>query len=390
MGAMKIGIRGYRYVGSESGEKEIVHVELEHRGEGCPRCGSTKVVGKGRYERKARHLDTFGRSSELRIRTVRKQCRGCGRSFMPQTPGLRPWRRSTEPWREGIYRDHDAGICAKTMAKMRELGSASVERIYAEFTSRKARERLSRECPRVLGIDEHRVHRGMPFATTFCDLKNHRIFDIVPGRSEGELSAFLSRLRGKNKVRVVCIDLSSPYRRLVRRNFPRAKIVADRFHVMRIIIHHFMELARQVAPEIKNHRGLLGALRKRKDNLTTRDQERLHKLFARYPVLQTLYEKMHALRSLMSLKHQTKHECRPLVAALLAFISELQNSAFAPLVTLAQTLHSWREPVAAMWRFTKNNGITEGFHRKMKLIQRRAYGFRNFNNYRLRVIAQCG
>jgi transposase len=43
----------------------------------------------------------------------------------------------------------------------------------------------------------------------------------------------------------------------------------------------------------------------------------------------------------------------------------------------------------------KNNGITEGFHRKMKLIQRRAgrpsaYGFRNFNNYRLRVIAQCG
>ena len=38
-----------------------------------------------------------------------------------------------------------------------------------------------------------------------------------------------------------------------------------------------------------------------------------------------------------------------------------------------------------MWRFTKNNGITEGFHRKMKLIQRRAYGFRNFQNYRLRV-----
>ncbi len=38
----------------------------------------------------------------------------------------------------------------------------------------------------------------------------------------------------------------------------------------------------------------------------------------------------------------------------------------------------------------KNNGITEGFHRKMKLIQRRAYGFKNFNNYRLRVIAQCG
>ncbi len=38
----------------------------------------------------------------------------------------------------------------------------------------------------------------------------------------------------------------------------------------------------------------------------------------------------------------------------------------------------------------ENDGITEGFHRKMKLIQRRAYGFRNFDNYRLRVIAACG
>ena len=39
-----------------------------------------------------------------------------------------------------------------------------------------------------------------------------------------------------------------------------------------------------------------------------------------------------------------------------------------------------------MWRFTKNNGIIEGFHRKMKLIQRRAYGFKNFSNYRLRLM----
>ena len=38
----------------------------------------------------------------------------------------------------------------------------------------------------------------------------------------------------------------------------------------------------------------------------------------------------------------------------------------------------------------KNNGITEGFHRKMKLIQRRAYGYRNFENYRLRVLVECG
>jgi transposase len=60
------------------------------------------------------------------------------------------------------------------------------------------------------------------------------------------------------------------------------------------------------------------------------------------------------------------------------------------LQTLAKTLWSWREPIARMWRFTKTNGITEGLHNKMEVIRRRAYGFRNFQNYRLRVRALCG
>jgi hypothetical protein len=43
-----------------------------------------------------------------------------------------------------------------------------------------------------------------------------------------------------------------------------------------------------------------------------------------------------------------------------------------------------------MLRFRKNNGITEGFHIKMEMISKRAYGFRNFENYRLRVLTHCG
>jgi transposase len=59
------------------------------------------------------------------------------------------------------------------------------------------------------------------------------------------------------------------------------------------------------------------------------------------------------------------------------------------MVTLSKTLESWREEVARMFRFTKSNGILEGFHNKMEMILRRAYGFRNFENYRLRVKALC-
>jgi transposase len=57
---------------------------------------------------------------------------------------------------------------------------------------------------------------------------------------------------------------------------------------------------------------------------------------------------------------------------------------------LGETLYCWRNEIAAMWRFTKNNGITEGFHTKMEMISRQAFGFRNFDNYRKRVKVLCG
>lgn len=85
-----------------------------------------------------------------------------------------------------------------------------------------------------------------------------------------------------------------------------------------------------------------------------------------------------------------KSGCRRYVSEFFAKVRDLKQTPFAPLKTLGKKLYNWREEVARVFRYTKNNGITEGFHRKMKLIQRQAYGFRNFENYRLRVrVLRC-
>jgi transposase len=305
-------------------------------------------------------------------------------------PGVLPGRHSTEPLRETIYQRHDDGICASTLARRADVGQATVGRIYAQFTERKAKERLSLDCPHVLGIDEHSLHRKQRFATTFCDLKNHRVFDLTPGKSDAELRPFLGRLRGRDKVRVVCIDLSSSYRALIQRWVPRAMIVADRFHVVRIVMRHLLGIARQVCPQLAWKLSWLTLLRTRGDRLTFEQRQRLTEVFRQQPALQPIYELKEQLCALLCIKKQTAAECRLLIPKLLGFISTLGNSRFELAKTLAHTLKDWSEEIARMWRFTRNNGITEGFHRKMKLIQRRAYGFRNFANYRLRVIAQCG
>ena len=388
----KIGIKGFRVLESEF-KGEVFHVKAElssSKRPPCPQCSHRKPQIHSKQKRKVRHLEVFGKESILHITHPRYRCSRCQKTFNPVLPGVMSGKQSSEPFRERIARFHHEGIPGKVMAGLAKIGSATVERIYQHFNRRKAAERTSLQCPTILGIDEHTLHKKQRFATTFCDLKNHRVFEVIPGKSHADLEGFLTKLQGREKVKVVCIDLSCSYRSLIRRYFPHARIVADRFHVVRLIIHHFMNLARAIAPEIKHQRGILNALRMNPENLKSHQQERLKLFFANWPAIEALYHQMHRLRVLMNQKHRTKRQCRPLTRRLFAFIKLLKKSGLAAMVTLAQTLEQWAEPIACMWRFTKSNGITEGFHRKMKLIQRRAYGFRNFDNYRLRVLAQCG
>lgn len=266
---LNIGLKGYDPLQGHQATPSAIHVQPVPGAavKCCPRCGGTRLLSKGRYQRKVRHLDCFREATRLIVHTHRFLCVSCRKSFIPRLPGILPGRHSSEPFREEIYRQHHDGICARTLSGRQSLGQATVARIYHQFTVRKAAERVSLDCPRYLGIDEHTLHKSQRFCTTFCDLKKRRIFDVRPGRSEADLATFLSKLKGREHVKVVCIDLSSTYRSLIRRYFPKARIVADRFHVVRVIQHHFMQLARFLAANLKSHRGNLAALRKAPERL---------------------------------------------------------------------------------------------------------------------------
>lgn len=407
----EIGIHGYVVTRIEELHRHsILHLtpEVQPRPQ-CPCCepqdppvepsegAAMTVYSKGPYSRTVRHLDAFGRTTRLHIHTRRYQCRRCSKSFIPLLPGIRKYRHSSEPFRKKIYELHYHGIAGSVLAKHQSLGSATVERFYKEYTKAKATEHFNGHCPPVLGIDEHSIHRkktahrrGTRFATTLCNLANHSIFDIVEGRDSKDLDTYFFALKGKEKVRVICMDLSSSYRALVTRHFPNAKIVADRFHVIRVVQQHFVELIRQFNPNLKNHRGHLAALRSKPETLFPKQKQTLQYLFEKYPAIEPVYQQMQITNQLMRTKNITAKKARKLIPEFIDLIEQLKTSGFKAMATLAKTLESWSEPIACMWRFSKNNGITEGFHRKMKLIQRRAYGFKNFENYRLRVIAECG
>lgn len=345
---------------------------------------------KGWCRKKIRHEDWGQRRCLLWIESRKWLCKGCGRQHRERLPGIQPFQRSSEAFQEGIYQQHLDGINRSRLGRRKGIGSATVERYFQHGLQRQFAEWHPPRCPLAPGIDEHFFTRRKGYATTFCDLKNHKIYDVVLGRSELSLEPYLQRLEGKAEVRVVCIDLATVYRSIVGKHFPNALIVADRFHVIRLINHHFLACWREIDPVGAKHRGLLSLMRRHQHNLKAEQQAKLSNYWAIHPALESIYRFKQRLCSLLLQKHRNRKQCQKLIPRLLKAVCQLRESGLAHLVTLGDTLHSWQSEIAAMWRFTRNNGITEGFHTKMEMISRQAFGYRNFENYRKRVKVLCG
>lgn len=245
-------------------------------------------------------------------------------------------------------------------------------------------------CPRVLGIDEHFFTKRPGYATTFCDLGGRKVFDVVLGRSEASLEGYLSRLKGKDKVEVVCVDLSRTYRSPAKKRFPNARIVADRFHAVRLANQQLLACWKLLDPEGARNRGLLSLMRRHPGKLSEEQERKLEAYFRLHPAAGELYRAKQNLHGLLVQKNRTRKQCRKPIPFFMDQIGFLSESGLEPLIRLGETLLEWAEKNVCMWRFSQNNGITKGFHNKTERLQRQACGFRNFENYRRRVRVLCG
>src|SRR5277367_709685 len=186
---------------------------------------------------------------------LRAFCRGCGRR-----------NRFGGRFQKSI----STASAAAVWGSGKDFSGGTVERWFLDWLRRLDAERRSARCPRVLGIDEHFFTRRRGYATTFCDLAKHRVFDVVAGRSEKALEDYLHKLVDKHRVKVICMDLSATYRALARKHFPQARIVADHFHVIRLIGHHFLTCWKQLDPAGARHRGLVSLMRRHQTKSQTR------------------------------------------------------------------------------------------------------------------------
>ena len=360
--------------------------EIEMR---CPYCACSRLRLKDSFVRRIRHTLYGQRPSWLEVKAHKYCCRKCGRYFNSRFQGIKPRMRSTEPCREEVTQLHHNGWTQRSLAQQIGLGSATVERWYQDRFVIKNKELKGAHCPRVIGIDEHFFTRKDGYATTVTDLTRQKVFDVVLGRSEPSLRPFCRKLIGKDRVRVMVMDLSETYRSIAKKHFTNAMIVADRFHVIRLVNQQFVKTWGELDEVGRKHRGLLSLMRRHPERMREDQRERLHKYLDEIPGLRPLYIFWQDLLRLLRMKGLNQRQCRGIIPEYLWMIEELKKINFKHLQTLGYTLESWKEEIARMFRFSKTNGITEGLHNKMEMISRRAYGFRNFENYRLRVRVLC-
>lgn len=371
---------------------KTIEIAAEYTGaRECPHCSGTRLRKKDSFLRTFKHHSVGINKSVLIMKTFKFHCRDCGRYFNQRFNGINPYQRVTELFKEQVGLRHHHGTNKRVTASDLGLGEATVERYYHRYLSLAASETKNASCPKILGIDEKHFTKKKGYMTTLANLKSHKIFDVTLGRSEDSLKDYMLRIPDRANCRVILMDLSKTFRNIAHKYFKNALIVADRFHVVRLINQHFLKTWSILDSEGRKSRGLISMMRRHEwSKFNPKSKQRLIKYLDENPAIKAIYEFKQELMKLILSRVSSRKQAEPLVERFLETIKSLQESPFVPMATLGNTLFEWQKEIVRMWRFSKTNSITEGLHRRIDEILNRAYGMRNFNNFRIRVKAYCG
>lgn len=352
----------------------------------CLQCGSNNTVKAGICYSTVKEEPIRSSRIWLRIKKHRVYCKSCKTTKASVVEGVEPGKRSTQRFRKFI-----ALLCAKstdisTVCRLQGVSSGFAYKVFYEQIQTKLRERGDLKWPEVIGIDEHffRRQKGVTeFVTLFADLVKNRAFELAIGKSQANLVDQIKNIHGNEHVKIVVIDMSNSYKSFVRKLFPNAIIIADKFHVLRMFFPYIMK----EGASIHGHRAELKTRRKLLRNRTHLDYYvrcDIDRYLKDYPVLNELYRCKEKLFEFYRIRGT-----RRAVIALHKLIALFQNSQILAIQKIAKTLKRWRQEILAYFEFNYTNAFTERTNGTGKLVQRRGFGYKSFINYRLRMLSVC-
>jgi transposase len=255
-----------------------------------------------------------------------------------------------------------------------------------------------------IGLDETLFVRRGPYrrkswSTTVCDVQNHQLIDVIPTREFTEVAGWLRSQphHVKDRLNYGCLDMSRTYAAVFRVVTPKAIQVIDRFHVMRHAIAAVDEVRRRVQQQRLGHRGRSDdPLYKARKLLVIKETSNDPDLQARLEGLLALGDPdgevafAYGVKEAVARFYATENaeEAEDLLRDIIDYGSK--KSAPMEVRRLARTLHNWFDGIVAWHQARVSNGPTEGMNNLLKRVKRVAFGFTNFENYRIRALLYAG
>lgn len=366
----------------ENGNLEVF-IEMPVKEHRCPYCGHTTTYIKDYRLQTVKDLTVAGKPLIVTVRKRRYICKNCNSTFTEDNPYIKrychfPQRFYLEALKETFDLQSFSAIARRFGASV-----TSIIRWFDNINYPKA------ELPSCIAIDEFKGNAGgEKFQCNLADPVKHKIIDILPNRDSEDLyKHFLEYPYEKRaKVKKVVMDLSTLFRSVAKKIFPEAKIIADKFHVIRVVTNSLENVRKRIQKEFhdakrkwfkRSHYLLL----KKHESLTEEDIIELNRMLNSSHELEQAWVLKELFYEIF--RKETRPEAKKELGNWLSLADELSIPEFQHCIT---TFTNWRTEIANIVGETISNGFIEGSNNKIKVLKRISFGVQNFERFRNRIL----
>lgn len=385
--AVALGLPQLRILEQKELDEHFEVTVIYRRGEAsCPRCGKVSYKEQDRRAQWKRDRRLRDKAVFLKVIKRRFRCLWCGKVFTEPDDvfGLR--RRSSYRFR-GYLGQEGLHQTVRRLAKREGVGEGLVRRCVAEEMGKRLKATEVTGTPEFIGLDEFSVSGRRLYHTAICNLVDGEVMEVVEGQGRQGVEEYLGKLSQPERVRAVAMDMHEPFRQAIELCLPGAKVVADKFHLIRHINDALDKVRSRLQGGSKRgkKRDLFKSrysLLKGAERLAYWERAKLRSLFAIYPELRQAWVLKESFRGWYKVEDRSQAE--QTLGELREMIEVGSLPEFKELLSM---LTNWRDDILNYFNYRITNGFVEGKNNRIKTIKRMAYGYRNMDNFRLRILA---
>lgn len=377
LNVQKISNSHYHYQCQKSTEWEV-----------CRKCPTKSYSVHDHRIVKIKDQKLRNKNITLLVKKRRFRCPRCKHVFTEAINGIKVGHRTSERYRGQLLFDFKNYNCTKDVAHQNRCSSTLVTRIVNERLELELRKTKNTPWGNTVLIDEHAFKKSKKKArkqmvTSFVDNNRKCLRELAPSKDPFDLASAINHIPGRQNVTHVVIDMDDTFKNFATEFFPNAKIVVDKFHVVRLI-QPAIRRYRKEATGDKRSNPIRHLLLKNRNKLEPYQKRAVARFCSENPNVGEAYRYKERVSNFYRIKG--KKAARKI---LIKITDDMAMSKIPEIQTLRRTLLKWRDEILRYFGTGLTNARVEGFNRKCKLIQRKAYGFRSFPNYRLRALYSC-